>query len=317
MPRLQAASLQSMTTNPIGPGILVANLTEFSLGGVMAALQGDTSMGRKLGALGSAPGFSIARDVTDRTDGIAGLNAPFKGAQVLNRTDATMTADIVELTHQNIAMIHPGLTQADWLSSTVARLTVGTGNSAFSVAAKTPGVTGNSVNIVVSTPAGATTSVSVATNTITVAPASGATANDVVDAINANAQAKALVRAGRPATSDGTGTVAAATSTPLAGGTAGAKVGRQFTPTGFYSTTEYMDNLTFVLEGPNSAVEQIWVLFNALQTDDLDYTPDDSGGIATISCTFTGHVTDVNFDPNTGAYLPPYKLYNMDPSAIV
>jgi hypothetical protein len=110
-----------------------------------------------------------------------------------------------------------------------ATLTVGTTNSAFKVTAVELGTAGNSITLTVVVPSGAavagpTVSVSGTAITLTTGTAaagvSNTTANQAISAINANAAAKLLVTASLPATSNGTGTVAAAASANLTGGAA-------------------------------------------------------------------------------------------------
>lgn len=319
IPRLQSATFQSPESNPVGPGVCIANCVEFTATGIKAAIAGDTGAGLRLGAMTSAPSVSVSRDITDRTEDIVGLNAAFVGAQRLQRTDVTLDVELVELSPDNLQRIHPGLQRSDWLSSAHARLTTGTGNSAFDIWSLLPGTGPNAVTRVVSTPSGSTTTVTVSgsagSEVITVAPATGATAQAVVDAINASVTAKALVQAGLPASSDGTGAVAAAVSAPLAGGTAGSKIGIKLEPTGFFKRSEYLRNIVLALEGDNQDVLQIWRIDNAFSTDDFDLSPDDAGGVSGISCTFTGHVTEANYDQTLGVYLPPYACYVADIAA--
>lgn len=97
-------------------------------------------------------------------------------------------------------------------------------NNDITLLAKTPGMDGNSITfrIVVSgnnTPL----SVSVSGSAITVnsatngSAAATSTAQQVIDALNANADVQALVWAQRPDTDDGTGVVTALTATNLSG----------------------------------------------------------------------------------------------------
>ena len=319
-PRLQSADLKSPETNPAGPGVLIANLVEFTPGNIKAAIQGDTSAGLRLGAMTSAPSVSISREVTDRTENIVGIDAPGVGSQVLRRTDVVLETELVNLGVANLKRIHPGLAEEDWMSSAHAALTTGTGNAAFRLMALASGAGGNGISRVVNTPAGATTTVAVTgsagAEVITISPSATATANEVVTAVNAHTTAKTLVQAGLPVTSDGTGAVVAAASATLAGGAAGAKIGKVLKPTGFFRRADYLRNLCLCLEGDNQDVLQIWRIDNAFQTDDIDYSPDDEGGVAGISCSFTGHVTEANLDPVLGTYLPPYKVYVADLSAV-
>lgn len=312
--------MRSQESNPAGPGVLLANLVEFTFPAVKAAISGDTAAGYRLGAMTSAPSVSISREVTDRTEDIVGLDAPFVGAQVLRRTDVVMEAELVQLTPQNLKLIHPGLAESDWMSATHAALTTGTGNSAFRLMALVPGTAPNAITRVVSAPAGGTTTVAVTGSAgaeiITINPATGATANAVVDAINNHATAKTLVQAGLPATSDGTGVSVAAVSASLAGGATGSKIGKILKPTGSFKRSDYLRNLVLALEGDNQDVLMMYKIDNAFQTDDFDYSPDDEGGISGISCSFTGHVTEANYDPVLGVYVSPYSIYVADVASV-
>src|SRR5215212_11125843 len=143
MPKLESATLQSVNSAPLGPGVLIANLTEFTPTGVAAAITGDTTFGFRLGAMTSAPSVSIARETIDLTENYVGINAMFKGATQIMRTDITLDVELAELTHKNLKLLHPGLTESNWLTDSVPRKTFGTGNSAFSIAALTAGTTAN------------------------------------------------------------------------------------------------------------------------------------------------------------------------------
>jgi hypothetical protein len=316
LPRLQSATFESHRFNPVGPGVLVENLVEFTGPAVRSAIAGDSGAGVMLGAMTTAPSVSVSREVTDRTEDIVGLNAAGVGAQTLQRTDVVLEAELVDLTPEQLMRVHPGLQKSDWMSSAHARLTIGTGNSAFSVWSLAPGTAGNAKTVVVSTPAGATTTVAISgtagAEVLTIGPKTGETANGVVAAVNASSTANVLFQAGLPATSDGTGTVAAAASTPLASGTAGSRIGYKLEPTGFFKRSDYKRNLCLCLEGDNQDLLHIWRIDNAFQTDDIDFSPDDEGGVSGVSVSFSGHVTEANYDPVLGVYLPPYAVYIAD-----
>lgn len=316
MPRLQSATFESHRFNPVGPGVLIENLVEFTGPGVKAAIGGDTGAGTMLGAMTSAPSVSVSRDVTNRSEDLVGLNAIGKGSQVLQRTEVVLEAELVELTPAQLKRVHPGLQQSDWMSAAHARLNVGTGNAAFSVWYLTAGTAGNSINIVVSTPALSTTTATFATSTLTINPKTGETVNGLIAALKDTAVlTTAGVQIGKPATSDGTGTVVAASSTALASGASGSRIGYKLDPTGFFKSTDYSRNLVLALEGDNQDLLHIWRIDNAFQTDDLDFSPDDAGSVASVSCSWTGHVTQANFDSTLGVYLPPYGIYVADLAA--
>ena len=320
MPRLPSATLKSVNSAPLGPGVLLANVVDFTPTGIANILDGDESRGIRLGAMTTAPSVSITRETQDITENLVGLNAPLKGAVQLQRTDVTVDVELAELTHRNLKFIHPGLTESDWSSAAYASLTIGTGNSAFRITARAPGVAGNAINIVVSTPSGSVTTVAFATSTWTITPKTGETAAGLVEAVNATSATKDAttgIQAGLPKTSDGTGTVVAATSTPLAGGAAGSNIGKIFKPTGYVPFSAYFDNLVLALEGVNTQVLQLWRVNNAVQNDDISIEPDDSGAISGISCSFAGHVGDADFDPATGVWIPPYSIFNLaTPSSV-
>lgn len=110
-----------------------------------------------------------------------------------------------------------------------AFLTPGATNARFTVTAREGGTGGNSVRLAIVVPAGASVAgpvVSVNGLDITVttgtaaAGVSNTTANQAIAAINAHIAAKQLVVASLPTGSDGTGVIAAAAITALAGGAA-------------------------------------------------------------------------------------------------
>ncbi len=315
MPRLNTATSASLRTAPLGPGVFIGNLVDFTPQGILDVLGGDTSKGISFGAMTAAPSVSIAREAIDLTENYVGINAPIKGASQTQRTDVSIAVEIAELTYDNMEYIHPGFTRTAWTSSIPASLTVGTANSAFKVTSKLVGVAGNTTTINVATPAGATTSVTYTAPAITVNPKTAETASGVAAAINAHAGASAVVRAGLPNTSNGSGAVALFASAPLAGGAAGTTIGAKFKPTGNVPLSAYLDNVVVAAEGANANVLHIFRMNNSVQTDDLDFSPDDGGLPTSISCTFTGHVSDSDRDPVTGIYAPPYEWFVLDPAS--
>lgn len=113
----------------------------------------------------------------------------------------------------------------DTAKALAASLDVGAGNSGVRYTADAAGVGGNSIRVahVADAGANASTTVSVAGNDITVTLGTGATAGvvnataqQVMDAVNAHAGASALVTASL--VGDGTGTAAGQAMTALAGG---------------------------------------------------------------------------------------------------
>lgn len=325
MPRLTPGSPESIYAAPVGPGIANINQLDFTPQGIIDVLRGDQSKGLTLGAMTSAPSFTASPTFQDRTESLVGLNAPFKGAQQITRTDVTLEVELAELNNANLKYLHPGLDTLDWMSAAHGFLEIGTGNAKFRVTAREAGVAGNSVTITLTAAAGASapttvgvvgSAITVTLGTGTVAGTENATALEVIEAINGSAAAKALVQAGLVTGSDGTGVVAEAASAPLAGGVVGSKIGTVLEPRGYVSNSDYLDNMLLALEGPNVNVMQLYVLYNVISTDELSFQPDDEGGIASISATFTGHVTKAELDLTTGQYRPPYKIYNLDVPAV-
>src|SRR5438128_1268761 len=105
-----------------------------------------------------------------------------------------------------------------------ATVTVGSGNSKVKVTANEVGEGGNAITLTIVDPGGTTASLAVDTDneaiTVSLARASSAitsTAADVIAAINEHDGASRLVTASNGASSNGTGTAAAASSTPLTG----------------------------------------------------------------------------------------------------
>jgi hypothetical protein len=109
-----------------------------------------------------------------------------------------------------------------------ASTTRGTTNSAFTVTADELGTAGNDITFAVTVPSGTSLPLTVTVNNRAISVASGtsgagaanSTAAQVRDAINAHPAARLLVTASLPATSDGTGTVAASAAAALTGGAA-------------------------------------------------------------------------------------------------
>jgi hypothetical protein len=324
LPRLTPGSPESTQRAPVGPGVALIDVVDFTVDGILGSISGDESRGRSLGALTAAPSFSASPTFQDRTENLVGLNAPFKGAQQIVRTDTTVDVEIAELTNENYGVIHPGLTEQDFLNSMHGHLVSGTGNSKFAITARAAGTGGNSITLTLTAGTGNSTptSVAVSTNAITVTlgtdsgGAVNATANEVIAAINASTAAKALVKAGRGVGSDGTGVVAAATSAPLAGGTLGTKTGTDLLPTGYISNGDYFDNLVMALEGPNQPVLQCYIAYNVISLSDISYQPDDTGNVASIAATFTAHVTAQQLNAPLGIYRPPYLVRNFDLAAV-
>jgi hypothetical protein len=322
MPRLPSATLKSVNSAPLGPGVLLANVVDFTPLGIADILSGDESKGIRLGAMTTAPSFSITRETQDITENLVGLNAPLKGAVQIQRTDVTVDVELAELTHRNLKYIHPGLTEAVWNNAKPGSVTFGTGNAAMRATSRVTGVAANSISVAVSAPAATpATLISYSTGVFTLNPATGDTANSFLDKVQNRSGAIAPeyydatsgIQLGVPASSTGAGTLATVASTSLAGGAAStAELGKKFSPTGYVPFTSYFDNLAMVLEGVNTQVLQIWRLDNAVQNDDISIEPDDSGAISGISCSFAGHVSDANFDASVGTYIPPYAVYNLN-----
>lgn len=97
-------------------------------------------------------------------------------------------------------------------------------NNDITLIAKTPGTDGNSITFrIVVSGNNTALSTSVSGSAITVNSATNgsgtatSTANEVIDALNANASVQSLVWAQRPDTDDGTGAVVAVSATNLSG----------------------------------------------------------------------------------------------------
>ena len=325
MPRLTPGSPNSPQNSPVGPGIALLDQIDLTVDGVIKAMQGDESKGKTLGALTAAPSFTASPEYINRMESLVGQPGSFKGAQRIVTTEATMELEIAELTNDNFKAIHPGLDSTSFLNSMHGYVTIGTGASKISFTARTSGVGGNSITVTMTAAVGAAapTTVAVSGNAITVtlgtasAGVSNATVDEVVAVVNRSTAAKALVKAGRGIGSDGSGVVAAAASTPLAGGTAGVKTGTKLLPKGYISNSDYFDNITMALEGQDQTLKQIWILYNVISLDEISFSPDDGGDISSIGASFTGHVTADQLDTNLGIYRPPYAVVNFDNVPVV
>lgn len=320
MPRLNSASTQTLQNAALGPGVIICNLKDRTLTGIRNVIRRTapaSETGRLLGAMTAVPTVNISPEYQNVLEDVVGLPAVLRGAQQIQTTEVTCEAELVELRPENLHLIHPGLDQTAWLNGgTRATLTVGATTSGVVYTADEAGTGGNAISVAHVVPAGANVPLSVAVsgNAITVTLATGATAGtatstaaQVAAAVNAHLGAKVLVDAS-VLTAPGGGVAVAAASAPLAGGTNGTEVGRSFRPRGFVSDSDYQDNLVICFESTSSDLFLVIELYNVLSTDDVEIQPDDSGSASGIGVTWTAHADDYAFDPNTGAYRPPYKI---------
>lgn len=322
MPKLSTATLSGLQNADLGPGIVLKNVLDLSPAGIDKVLAGNKAFGQKIGAMTSAPSISISRNTIDITENIVGLNAALKGARQVQRVDASIEVEFAEVTHENYHILNPGQVETDWMSSANASLDVGTGDSQFSLAARNAGIGGNSITLTMTGAAGASapTTVSVSENAITVTLGTGATAGvvnatakEVVGKINADSAATLLVQAGLSGTSNGTGVVAAAASTPLAGGTAGSRIGSTFRDQATIKLTDYMKNMCFVMESTQSKINTIYTFFDVIATEDFEQGADDDANISGISQTYMAHASESSYDATSGVYLPAYERRALDP----
>ena len=114
MPKLSGFRPTSFDSIPLGPGVAVANVTDITPEGILAAVRGDESAGQRLGAMTSAPSFSAEPEVLNLTENIVGLAANVKGATQLQSMEATCSLELAELTRSNLKIIHPGLDESTW-----------------------------------------------------------------------------------------------------------------------------------------------------------------------------------------------------------
>lgn len=320
MTKLSVVDLDNILNTSLGPGALFEDLIDDSVSGLTKAMQGNTAYGRKLGSMTSTPEPTIAREWIDLTENLVGIHSTLKGAKQVQRVDVELAVELAEEDFANYKMLNPGQVETAWLNSVHASLITGTANASFELLAKAEGVAGNSITRIVTDPgptANAPLTVSVSGNAITVAVATDtggveiSTAKQVVDAINAHPGASALVRAGLPSTSNGSGVVVAAVSAPLAGGTAGTRIGSEFQDQGYITESNYK-NLSFLMESQRSRFNSVLTLFSCLQTGDYNPSRDDEGNIAGIGATFTAHGDLNSYDAATGTILPPYKYRQLD-----
>jgi hypothetical protein len=316
-----------MKTNPRGAvrasqnaplyGMVVFNLVEESPAGVAAVLDGDTSMGQPVGFLTGAPTFNVSRETVNITEPIMGLGVRLKGSEQLQNEEGTVELEFANISVDNLLRALPGTRRSDWLSVAHASVTLGSGNAAFKLAALEGGVGPNTnYTAVIATPAGSTTTVAVTgslpSRVITITPATGATANDVIKAVNANSQANAIVQAGRTNASDGTGTVAAVTSTPFSGGAAGTKIGERLTSPGSWALSDYVRTVHIVWESTATNVAMMARIKNAISMDDFSFQADDGGQMSGIGMTLTATADEEDYVAATGSYTGPFAIMKLD-----
>lgn len=321
MSRLSAVDLDNILNTSVGPGTIIEDLVDNSISGLEKIMLGNSAYGRKVGAMTATPEPTISREWIDLSEPLVGINASLKGTKQVQRVDVSLAVTVAEDSIENYEALNPGQSRTDWLNSPHGSLDLGAGNAAFSVVAMAPGVAGNSVSLALVAPgtASAPLTVAVTGNAITVNLATGvgttppvtSTAKEVVDAINAHSQASLLVRAGLPATSNGSGVAVAAASAPLAGGADGARIGVEMVDNAFVTESNH-HTYSFVMESQRSRFNSVLTLYNCLQTEDYNPSYDDNGQISGISGTFMAHADMSTYDPNTGVILPPYRWRKLD-----
>ncbi len=298
-------------------GTAIYNLVEETPAGVAAALAGDTSMGIPVGFLTDLPTFNVSRETVNITEPIAGLGVRLKGSEQLMSEEGSVELSFASITAENLKRALPGLRSTDWTSAAHGSAVLGTGNAAVKLTALASGVSVNTnYTAVIAAPAGATTTVVVSgtlpARVITINPSTTATANSVVDAVNANAAANAIVQAGLPATSNGTAVVAAVTSTPFAGGTAGTRIGTVLKSNGSWLISDYIRTVHVIWESVNTNVAHMARIKNAISMDDFSFQGDDGGTMSGISMTLTATAAEEDYDTASGNYAGPFAWLRLD-----
>ena len=319
---LQPANLaQTIEVGPRGPGALLADVVDETPQGLKKVVRGDFSRGELFGAMTSTPEVTVSPNVQNELDNVVGLPVEIKGTKQPQTFEVEVSAEVVALDRQRLKYMHPGLVETDWTDTQHAGLAVGTGNAQYNLTAKSGGTGGNSVSIAhTAGAAGATTNVVTVTGSaisVALANTPATTTKGVVDSINAHDAASALVRAGLPSTSDGTGAPAVLAATNLTGGTAGVRVGSVLSQRGYWLNSEYIPNMYFILPTAKHAVYAAYKFKNCISQDDFNPSYDDEGAITGVSATWRAHVDFADYDPNTGTYKPAYEIRLLDPSAAV
>ena len=315
MAKLDVSSPEGLARAMFGPGAIIADLADYSIEGIAAALARDQSVGKLIGMMNDTPTFTVANEVQDLFEDVVGVSASIKGSKALQRTDVTLEASMIELDPENLDVIHPTLESYDWLSDQHGKATIGVGSAAFGVTAREGGVAGNTISVALSAPSGASTTVSVTGEAITVTPKTGATVKEVVAAINTHLQASTLVRAGYKKDTNINAAVATVTSTTLTGGAAGTRIGTRQRPRGYFLNKDYHD-LTLVLESSDVRIAKVITLYNCLATEDFELSLEDQN-VSGATTTWTGHSDASTYDVTSGSYLPPYEIFSLDPVAVV
>ncbi len=316
--------VKALGVTPAGPGILLAEQIDFSYSGLQAAARGDESRGKHLGMLTSPPQVAIDPDTQNLLDGVVGLMAEYKNSKQPGTYTVEASAEVTEIEPDRMRYFQPGLIETPWTNSAHASLNDGTGNARHTLTARASGTGGNSISYARTVPATATNSalsVSVSGSAITVSLATGATAGvststaaDVIKAINAHANASALVRAGLSVNTDGTpsdgsAVVGALAATNLAGGTAGTSIGSEFSYSGKWTEADYLSNVTMVVGTTEQDVYVVYVVRNAINVDSWDPQFDENGAVSGLGVTWRGHSDTADRDPLTGATKPPVRMF--------
>ncbi len=312
---LPAGLSQKGVNDPLGPGVVLYDVVSYKPADILSIINGDTAMGKSLGLLSAAPTFSVSQDTVNMYDNVVGLNARLLGSEQLSSQEVTIECEFININKSTLALAMPGLSETDWMGDTNALLVTGTGNAAFKTVALAGGTGGNAISITVGTPAGTGAPqvvVTVTGSAISLAVKTTATANDAVAAINSHAAARALVQAGLPTTSNGTGVLLAQVSTPLAGGAAGTRIGGKFQHRGFWDTSNRLRNVAIVLESNKSSVAHVFSIRNAISMDDFEYSAEDDQVLAGVGMTFSAENSDDDYDAAVGNYRAPFTLYRLD-----
>lgn len=296
-------------------GTVIMNLVEESPAAIIAAIGGDTSYGTALGFLTGAPTFNVARESVNTAENIMGLATRIKGTEQLQNEEATIECEFASISIDNLKYALPGTIKSDWTPAVSASITAGTGNSSVTVRALTGGTGGNSLLYAQTAPSGTGApyaTVTVSGSTITVASKTDATANHVIDAINAHATAKTLVQAGRPAGTTGTGLPATLAATALSGGAAGTRIGYTLTSPGTWGLSDYIRSVHVVWESVATRVAMIARAKNAISMDDFSFQADDGGQMTGVSMTLTATSDESDFSSTTGNYVGGWAISKLD-----
>ena len=281
--------------------------------------------GRHIANLAGAPNFQESDTRENVFEGVYGQTGDVKGQEQIQMVRAEISVSIISLTLDNLKLLRPDLQfspvfGADGL---FASLVVGAANAAYRLTAKARGTSGNSTRFNSVTPAGAGANpggpvVSVVGNDITLTHTTGATAGvststalQIVNAINANPQAAALVTAALNAGSDGSGLGAVQAIVSLSGGTAGSVVGVRLIRSGVLQLSHYRKNVCLVWSTTDQNAGGCMILREALNVEeDREYDFDDDGTVFGVDATFRCHTDGSTIDMQTGLQRPNFEEHH-------